>query len=57
MGNKPQYPELRDYLLKELGWYDEAQRVGYSHLPSRVVGMVGGLTNKLMVTLAQQEMK
>lgn len=54
--SRAKYPEIRDYLIDELGIREEAERVGFNRLPTRVVGTIGGLTNKAFVELAKRDL-
>lgn len=51
------FPELRDKYLKELGYYELAQEIGFNRLPSRIVGSVGGSVTRYFVEKAQEAMK
>ena len=53
--NKAKYPEIRDYLLEQFGVKEEVEKYGMNHLPTRLVGTIGGLTNKMFVELAKRE--
>ena len=55
MSNGAKYPEIRDYLLEQFGLKEEVEKYGMNHLPTRVIGTIGGLTNKMFVELAERE--
>lgn len=56
MSRGPEFPEIRDEMIKNMG-LEEKAKAGLDTLTTREVGTIGGQTNKMMVDLAKQALE